>query len=320
VSDPRISRLKRLRRQRGWNFPGLGGFGAVEVAGFDPVGQVFGTTVAYLSVLGPYGPSRCFVSGSKTRVSPHNPLAEQLNARWKVALERAVTECQTLGGDGIIGMRMDSTSFFTNTSEFTVAGTAMRARSLTRPEAPFTTHVSGQDLARLLRSGWMPFALVFGISVAAIHFDDSMFQQTRRGIGAVGNREVVGYTQLVNDARREARRSLESAVRDQGGEGAVVGDMSLRFFERPCPNFDQLADYVVEATIVGSALVAFERSQPMARRAPLAIMRLDRKAEGTIEPERGSHAGASLGDRAIAYWTAKSAAQATTSDDASTED
>ena len=156
----------------------MGGFGAVEAAGFDPVGQVFGTTVAYLSVLGTYGPSRCFVSGSKARVSPHNPLVERLNAGWNVALDRAVAECQALGGDGIIGMRMDSTSFFTDTLEFTVAGTAMRARSLTRPDTPFTSHVSGQDLARLLRAGWMPFALVFGISVAAIHFDDSMFQQT----------------------------------------------------------------------------------------------------------------------------------------------
>jgi hypothetical protein len=60
----------------------VGGFGAVEVSGFDPVEQVFGTTVAYLSVLGPYGPSRCFVSGSKARVSPLNPLVERLNAGW----------------------------------------------------------------------------------------------------------------------------------------------------------------------------------------------------------------------------------------------
>src|SRR5579859_6465152 len=167
--DPLASRLYRLRRQRGWNFPGpVSGFGATEAAGFDPVGQVFGTTVSYLSSLGPFGPSRCFVSAAKERVSPHNPLAEQLNAGRTVALERAVTECQALGGDGIIGMRMDAAGFFTHTMDFTVEGTAMRARSLTRPETPFTTHVSGQDLARLLRSGWMPFALVYGVSVAAI--------------------------------------------------------------------------------------------------------------------------------------------------------
>ena len=276
--------------------------------------------MAYLNSIGPFGPSRCFVSGSKTRAEPHNPLVEQLNAGRRLALERVVMECQALGGDGIIGMRMNAAGFFTHTSEFTVEGTAMRARSLTRPDTPFTTHVSGQDLAKLLRSGWMPFALVFGIAIAAGHFDDGMFQQTRRGIGAVGNREVVGYTQLVNDARREARRALESAVRDQGGEGAVVEEMSLRFFERECPNFDQRSDYVVEASILGSAMVAFERSQPPTARAPLAIMRLDRRSESSTEPERGAHAGASLGDRAIAYWTAKSAAQATTSDDASTED
>ncbi len=282
----RVSRLERLRDQRGWSFPGVSGFGAAEVAGFDPVGLVFGTTVAYLSSIGPFGPSRCFVTGSKTRADPHNPLLEQLYAGRRLALERAVTECQALGGDGIIGMRMNAASFFTHTSEFTVEGTAMRARSLTRPDTPFTTHVSGQDLAKLLRSGWMPFALVFGIAIAAGHFDDGMFQQTRRGIGAVGNREVVGYTRLVNDARRAARRALENAVRDQGGQGAVVQEMSLRFFERECPNFDQRSDYVVEASILGSALVAFERGEPSTARAPLAIMRLDRDSESAAEPER----------------------------------
>jgi uncharacterized protein YbjQ (UPF0145 family) len=308
-ADPRLSRLDRLRHARGWSFAGpVGGFGAASIAGFDPVGQVFGTTVAYP---GPVAYDRCFVTTGpatprtdQTSADPYNPVLARLYTARRLALERAVAECQALGGDGIIGARMSCANFFTDTMEFTIEGTAVRAHSSTRPAAPFTTHVRGQDLARLLSSGWMPFALVTGIAIASCHFDESMFQQTRRGVGAAGNREVSGYTRVVNDARRGARSALETAVRGQGGQGSVIQDMTLCFSERECPSFEERLDYVVEATILGSAIVPFERSEPAVRRAPLAIMRLDRDSGATAEPEPGPGvtAGPSLGDRAFAYW------------------
>lgn len=324
TTDPRLARLDRLRHSGSWSFSGpVDGFGAASIAGFDPVGQVLGTTVAYF---GPPGLGRCFVSqiGPAKRVEqtgayPHSPLIAKLNAARGDALERAVAECQALGGDGIIGLRMSATNFFSDTVQFTVEGTAVRARSQTRPDAPFTTHVGGQDLARLLRANWMPFALVFGIAVAASHFDGTMFQQTRRGVGTAGNREVAGYTRLINEARREARKALESAVKDCGGAGAVVDEMTVHVTERECPLFDQRSDYVAEATILGSAIVPFERGEPAAQRAPLAIMRLDHRYEAAtvsasptgakpgpgIRP--GIRPGPSLGDRALAYWSARQA-------------
>jgi len=319
--DARLSRLERLRHAGAWAFQGpVGEFGAASIAGFDPVGQVFGTTVAYLD---PVAFDPCYVPGSATRTGqtsadPYNPRLLRLNTARRTALERVLAECQALGGDGIVGARLSSADFYSHTTEFTVEGTAVRARSSTRPGAPFTTHVSGQDLAKLLRAGWMPFALVFGTAIASRHFDESMFQQTRRGIGAAGNREVSGYTRLVNDARRGARRALETAVRDQGGQGAVVQEMTLHFTERECPSTTEHSDYVVEATILGSAIVSFERSEPAAaREAPLAIMRLDRRSAAMTEPEPGPGvtAGPGLGDRAFAYWTARRDAQAAGSSD-----
>jgi len=318
--DPRLSRLARLGHARGWSYLGpVGEFGATSIAGFDPVGQVFGTAVAYLA---PVAYDGCYVVGSKTgrtSADPYNPLLGRISTARSAAFERAVAECQALGGDGIIGARMSCTDFFTHTTEFTVEGTAVRAQSLIRPDAPFTTHVRGQDLAKLLRVGWMPFALVFGTAIASCHFDDSMFQQTRRGVGAAGNREVSGYTRVVNDARRGARRALETAVRDQGGQGAVVQDVTLSFSERGCPSNEEHSDYVVEATIIGSAIVSFEQSEPTtARQAPLAIMRLDRRSEAPAEPQPGPGitAGPSAGDRAFAYLTARRDALATGSSDA----
>jgi uncharacterized protein YbjQ (UPF0145 family) len=326
--DARIARLDRLAASRGWSFPTpIGEFAAARAAGFEPVGQVFGTTVAVLSAdslpfSGAPGFGRCFAVSAdsarspRTTADPHNPVLAALKAARGRALDRAVAECEALGGDGIIGMRVRSAEFFTHTVELTVEGTAVRARAQTRPTTPFTTHVSGQDLARLLDAGWMPFALVFGTALAVCHFDDSMFQQTRRGVvGAAGNREVTGYTRLVNDARREARRTLEDAVHEQGGEGAVVREMTLRFSERECPRqFEQRADYVAEATIVASAIIPFERSKSSAPPGPLTIMRLDgrggagsvARAEAAQEPEPETLPSPSLGDRAVAYWSSRS--------------
>jgi len=276
VPDARSARLSRLSEARGWSFPSpIGAFAATRVAGFEPVGQVFGTTVAFLGsgglpYPGPPGFGRCFVREVRevgevressatpaqlTTADPHNPLLAALNTARGQAVDRALAECEALGGDGIIGMRLTRAEFFTHTVELTVEGTAVRAHASTRPAAPFTTHVSGQDLARLLDAGWLPFALVFGAALAACHFDDTMFQQTRRGVGSAGNREVTGYTRIVNDARREARRTLEHAVREHGGAGAVIQDATLQFSERECPRqFEQRADYLAEATIVGSVI------------------------------------------------------------------
>ena len=51
----------------------------------------------------------------------------------------------------------------------------------------------------------MPAGLVLGISVAARHDDWLTLGQTRWG---AGNAEVTGYTELVNDARHDARTQL----------------------------------------------------------------------------------------------------------------
>jgi uncharacterized protein YbjQ (UPF0145 family) len=311
-SRVRQTRLDRLRRSHSWGFAGpLGGFGAAKIAGFDPVGQVFGTTVAYL---GPPGLGHCFVPGSGSQgrganssASPYNPLLLKLKASRELALERAVAECRALGGDGIIGIRPTTADFFSETVEFTVEGTAVRVRSEERPATPFTTHVSGQDLARLLSSGWMPFALVFGLAVGACHYDDTMAQQTQRRVGAAGNREVTGYTRLANDARREARTALAYAVRQLGGDGAVAHEATLHFSERECPLFDQRIDYLAEATILGSAIVSLDQNAPPPQRPPLAIMRLDHRPEPAAEPVPGPGIipTPSLGDRAFAYWSGR---------------
>ena len=61
----------------------------------------------------------------------------------------------------------------------------------------------------MISTGWVPAGLALGISVGSRHDDWLTVGQTRWG---AGNAEVVGYTELVNDARHDARQQLEKDV------------------------------------------------------------------------------------------------------------
>jgi len=66
--------------------------------------------------------------------------------------------------------------------------------------------------------------LVFGISVGVRHDDRLTRGQTW---WSAGNAEVLGYTELVNDVRHDARRQLHLNVQRLGAEGVVIADMSI---------------------------------------------------------------------------------------------
>jgi uncharacterized protein YbjQ (UPF0145 family) len=163
-------------------------------------------------------------------------------------LSRAIEECQALGGDGIVGLTLTVRPFPAGGTEFTVAGTAVRARTEIRPAAPFTSHVAAPEFARLLRAGWVPAALVSGIALGARHDDTRTRKQTRWMVTG----EVRGYSELVRATRRDARSQLEMAVTGQGADGVVVDEMTLHLGERECPAEEGMRDHVAEVAILGT--------------------------------------------------------------------
>jgi len=136
----------------------------------------------------------------------------------------------------------------------------------------FTSDLSGQDFAKLVMKGWMPAGLVLGISIAARHDDWMTVGQTRWGSG---NAEVTGYTELVNDARHDARTQLQADVKRLGAEGVVVADMDLQVRERECPAQEGGRDHIVEATNIGTAIVRFSTHAERQGGSSLAILSLD---------------------------------------------
>lgn len=261
-------------------------FAAVRSAGFAPVGQVFGAAVyAAAAASGSSCPGAAGALGGQMpaptadhvpgRGDPggFGPLVEAMYQARRAAVDRMTAECAALGGHGVVGVRLERGPFTLGGLEFTAIGTAVRAVSAAaRLRVPFTSAVSGQDFARLVMAGWVPAGLALGVSIAARHDDWVTVGQTRWG---AGNTEVTGYTQLVNDARHDARRQLEADVKRLGGEGVVIATMEMRVRERECPVQEGRRDHIIEATNIGTAIARFSLKAERAGAPSLAILSLD---------------------------------------------
>jgi uncharacterized protein YbjQ (UPF0145 family) len=253
-------------------------FAAVEGAGFDPVGQVLGTTVYQMGYFGnnwcrgAWSGTVSATDVSSSRWAPFAAFVQTMYEARRTALGRAVSECGARGGDGVVGVRVRVGPFPSGGLEFTAVGTAVRARSRTRPARPFTSHLGGQDFARLVHAGWMPTGLAFGISVATRHDDRRTRRQTR---WLAGNQEIDGYTELVARARHDARARLAADAAPNGGDGVVVDEMELTVRERECGG---TVDHIVEAVFAGTSIVRYSRPGRRTGPRPLTIMRLERES------------------------------------------
>jgi uncharacterized protein YbjQ (UPF0145 family) len=263
-------------------------FASIRSVGFEAVGQVLGAAVYNIGYTGGYGcpgawgsygyggwgmPARGVTQvSSRGGYGSFGPLVQAMYEARRAAIGRMVAECAELGGHGVVGVRLSIGGFPAGGLEFKAIGTAVRAPGAPPLRHPFTSDLSGQDFAKLVMRGWMPAGLVLGISIAARHDDWLTRGQTRWG---AGNAEVTAYTELVNDARHDARTQLSADVKRIGGQGVVVAGMDLRVRERECPAQEGGRDHVIEATNIGTAIVRFSDHSERTGPAPLAIMSLD---------------------------------------------
>ena len=281
------ARLAEIRRSGTWGSSlSPDEFAAVRSVGFEPVGQVLGAAVYNIGYTGGYGCpgawggySYAWAPAARTQVSSKGgygsfgPMVKTLYEARRTAISRMVAECAELGGHGVVGVRLTIGQFPTGGLEFKAIGTAVRAPHAPPLRRPFTSDLSGQDFAKLVHSGWMPAALVLGITVAARHDDWQTVGQTR---WSAGNAEVAGWTELVNDARHDAREQLHADVKRIGAEGVVIASMDMRVRERECPAQEGRRDHIIEAVNIGTAVVRFKSSHAERnQQSPLAIMSLD---------------------------------------------
>jgi uncharacterized protein YbjQ (UPF0145 family) len=262
----------------------------VQTVGFDPVGEVMGCIVehigwsgfggcGYFGGIGGFGIGGLGIGGlgigggtvtssGRAGFVGFGPYVDALYRGYGTALERMAQEAAAMDADGVVGVRLSVSDLGAENREFLALGTAVRARSQHRPGRVFTTDLAGQDVAKLLQGGWVPSALVYGISVAVRHDD---WRTQRQASWGAGNTEVFGYTELVSHVRADARNCFDRQARSSGAEGAIVSSMGLQIREiEPSENH---RDHIAESSVFGTALVSFHRG-PTAPTRSLTILPL----------------------------------------------
>lgn len=231
-------------------------FTAIRSVGFEPIGQVMGVSVH--QSFAPYG-IRCGaypgvpVYGD-VRVIP--PMPAFLRTARDLALARMTAECVQLGGQGVVDVTVEMKPFVGGAIEFSVIGSAVRAIGrLPKPTygpalpTPFTADLTGHDFALLVRNGWMPTKMVFGLANRIRHTSPALQYRF-----TWANTELTYLSELVHSARDDARNDLTVEARKAGGLHVVVRDMTLRQWEQECPGNERARDYLCQSTIWGTAV------------------------------------------------------------------
>jgi len=254
-------------------------FTAIRSVGFEPIGQVLGVSVHQGGY--PYG-IRCGAYPGMPAYGPIKAIPSVpsfLRVARDMALARMVEECVALGGQGIVDVTVELKPFVSGAIEFSVVGSAVRAIGpLPRPTyskplpVPFTADLTGRDFALLVRNGWMPTRMVFGLANRIRHTTSAL--QFRWGWA---NTELTHLSTLIHRTRVDARDDLADEARKAGGLHVVVRDMSLRQWEQECPGSSGGRDYLCQFTIWGTAVTPVRSTRPSPGNGVLPILRLSQK-------------------------------------------
>lgn len=263
---------------------------ALASVGFDTVADVMGATVVHLTAVF----VNCGISAyadlyaePPTRVSGRrgDPMGygDTVQQAWDTALGRMFTEATRVGADGIVGIsatRGPAPGIDSRAEEFLLRGTAVRARSATRPHRPFGTEQHGAGLVALLDAGLVPCGYAVTAAVGIRHDDARTRQANTRWSG---NGELPGYTELAQQTRQAARDQFGDALTRAGAAHALAGDVTARMWG--IEGGESHVDHLCEVTITGTGLVSYQRatSRPVLTVLPLSGRPLAFGADG-LEP------------------------------------
>ncbi len=217
----------------------------VYEAGFEPVGMVVGSSVYHIGWQPTYAAYGGFGMGYAYQDQELEMLTTAKYQARELAMSRMEAEADALGADGIVGVRLTVGSFAwgADLAEFIAVGTAVRARGAgasyrTKFGKPFTSDLSGQEFATLLKAGYRPLGMVMGVSVYAAYQNGYEFQMISgwtygwTGMGALGgmsggggmgsyNQEVNHFTDAMYATRNLAMGRLHREAEELDAEGVV---------------------------------------------------------------------------------------------------
>jgi uncharacterized protein YbjQ (UPF0145 family) len=253
---------------------------SLDAAGFDIIGDTMGSAVlrsSWYAVGGcgwTIGGGPAKVYGTNSRWNGFGPYVGRVMDGYRRALSRLSTEAVAMGADGVVDIRISDHHVAEGCREYSVIGTAVRARSRVHATRPFTTVLSGSEVAKLVVSGWVPMSLELAMEVAIRHDDEFTQSQDRRSMINRDNVEIAGYTKLATYTRQSVRQKLMAKIASAGADGVVVSKLTFSLRDR-----DQGAghhDHIAESMIVGTSIGSFVSRYFTAPPAPLPILPLSK--------------------------------------------
>jgi uncharacterized protein YbjQ (UPF0145 family) len=211
----------------------------VKQSGFEPIGLVLGSSIYHIG----------FQQAMWNQNQEMTVLTQAMYHARDLAMTRMEEEADQLGADGIVGVRLDIGRYEwgADLAEFIAVGTAVKHRGGELHRAPngrpFTSDLSGQDFAKLLRAGYRPVGLVMGNCV--YHVARQGMLASLRQIGR--NVEMPNFTQALYQARELAMERMQTEA-DELQAGGIVG---ARIIERS----HGWGSHVIEFFAIGTGVV-----------------------------------------------------------------
>ncbi len=263
---------------------------ALRGIGYEPVAQVLGSSLYRLGWIntgwnqGPglgLGLRGGYAWGAMQPEENQALTGSLLEARAR-AIHRLVLEAQGLKADGVVGVRLKVShwDWAQGMSEFTVLGTAVRRVGAPPAAEPFTSTLSGQDMAKLIATGNFPVRLVMGASAQQAV---AIFGRGFGGYSAWTNSEVGPFSMAMHLAQTRARERLGREAAQAKASGVVGVDFSSNVIEYATGS-EAVLGRIVEWVILGTAVVPRPGAVPTS--PPTLVM--------PLRPRRTADVGSTL--------------------------
>ncbi|HLJ66154.1 MAG TPA: heavy metal-binding domain-containing protein [Chloroflexota bacterium] len=192
-------------------------------------------------------------------------VTQAINDVRSLALGRLAEEAERVGADVVLGVRLDSRELEgERLVEYQAFGTAARL-GLGDPQGrPALTNLSGQDVWKLLRSGYAPLGVVAGSTVYhAVPSWTGMRQMS--GWGSWYNQELPDFTAGLYQARHLAMSRMHHQAEQHTEAAGIVGvslQQSEEEYEVDLGSGNKRTDMIFTFHVIGTAIAARQEGTP----------------------------------------------------------